>query len=677
MVRYRFSRWDGSQDPFGPDVPASDLLEELSEDILTGDTAEGALRRLMRRGMQGRFGGLDALRRRLRQRREEEEAELNLAGPLEELRERLEDILDRERSRLSFEPGDDARFRESFLDALPPDVPGQIRELQDYRFTDPEAQRRFDELMEHLKEQVLGSYFRNMAQGLQNVSPEQMARFKDMLSELNSLIERRERGEDVQPAFEDFMSRYGDMFPGRPRTLDELLESMARRMAAMSRLLASLSDEQRRELQELVDQVMQDMDLAFEVDRLGSNLAGAFPEMGWGEPEWGMGDDAMPMAATVDALERQHDYEELDRALEGGYPGATIEDVDEETLRRTLGEPAVRDLRRLRQIEKMLEDAGLVQRRNGRLEVTPRGARKMGERALTRVFERLQRDREGTHEARDPGGLAEPTGQTRPWRFGDHGTIAVQRTVFNAVTRGGARDAVTRGGARDAVTRGGARDAVTRGGARDAVTRGGVTLDPEDFELVEAEQRTETATALLLDLSFSMPLRGHLVHAKKMALALHALIEGRYPHDTLYLIGFSDFARRLQPQDLAAPGFERTYGTNMQHAFLLAGRLLAQHPRANRQVIMVTDGEPTAHLEGEQAFFAWPPEPETIRMTLAEAIRLARSGVTLNIFMLEESEGLTRFMERLAERTGGRVFLMDDRRVGDFVLRDYVRRRTR
>jgi uncharacterized protein with von Willebrand factor type A (vWA) domain len=648
VVRYRFSRWDGSQDPFGPDVPASDVLEELSEDILMGDSAEGALRRLMRRGMQGRFSGLDALRNRLRQRREEEEAQLNLAGPLEELRERLEEILDRERSRLSFEPGEDARFRESVLDALPPDVPGQIRELQDYRFTDAEAQRRFDELMEHLKEQVLGSYFRNMAQGLRAVSPEQMARFKDMLAELNGLIERRERGEDVQPAFDDFMSRYGDLFPDRPRTLDELLETMARRMAAMSRLLASLSDEQRRELQELVDQVMHDMDLAFEVDRLGSNLAGAFPEMGWGEAQWGLGEDAMPMAATVDALERQHDYEELDRALEGGYPGASIEDVDEETLRRTLGEPAVRDVRRLREIEKMLEDAGLVQRRNGRLEVTPRGARKMGERALTRVFERLQRDREGTHEARDPGGLAEPTGQTRPWRFGDHGTIAVQRTVFNAVTRGGTR-------------------------ARDA----GVRLDPEDFELVEAEQRTETATALLLDLSFSMPLRGHLVHAKKMALALHALIEGRYPHDTLYLVGFSDFARKLQPQDLAAPGFERTYGTNMQHAFLLAGRLLAQHPRANRQVIMVTDGEPTAHLEGEQAFFAWPPEPETIRLTLAEAVRLARSGVTLNIFMLEESDGLTRFMERLAERTGGRVFLMDDRRIGAFVLRDYVRRRTR
>ncbi len=284
-------------------------------------------------------------------------------------------------------------------------------------------------------------------------------------------------------------------------------------------------------------------------------------------------------------------------------------------------------------------------RRNGRLEVTPRGARKMGERALVQVFEELKRDREGTHEARDAGGMAEPTGATRPWRFGDTGQIAVQKTVFNAVLRSGSGEALT--------------------------------LSPEDFELVEAEQRTEAATALLLDLSFSMPLRGHFIHAKKMALALHALIEGRYPHDTLYLIGFSDYARQLQPEDLTAPGFERVYGTNMQHAFLLAGRLLAQHPRAARQVIMVTDGEPTAHLEGDQAFFSWPPVRETIQLTLAEAVRLSKAGVTLNVFMLEESEGLISFMERLARITSGRVFLMDDERLGDFVVRDYVRRRGR
>jgi uncharacterized protein with von Willebrand factor type A (vWA) domain len=642
-VRFRYSRWDDSQDPFGPDLAAADLLEELSDDVLGGAGIEGALQRMLREGMQGRFGGLDSLRDRLRRQRAQEQAALDLAGPLEDVRERLEEIVDRERATLSFNAEDDARMRETFLDSLPADAPGGIRELTDYRFVDQEAQRMFDALLESIREEVMGAYFRGMADGLQNLSAAELERFRDMLAELNTMIEQRDAGEPYD--FDGFMQRHGTFFPGDPKTLDELLEQMARRMAAMSRLMASLSPEQRAELQALAEQVMQDMDLAFELSRLGANLQGVFPEMPWGDPAMGAGAEAQPLSATVDALERLHDYEDLDRAMAGEYPGAALDDVDEDAVRRTLGEPAVRDLRRLKEVERLLERAGLVQRKRGRLEVTPRGARKLGERALTQVFEELRRDREGTHIARDPGGTAEPTGATRPWHFGDTGQIAVQRSVFNAVVRGA--------------------------GARGT----GVQLRADDFELVEAEQRTETATALLLDLSFSMPLRGHWVHAKKMALALHALIEGRYPHDTLYMIGFSDYARRMEPEDLTAAGWERTYGTNMQHAFLLAGRLLSQHPRAVRQVIMVTDGEPTAHLEGDEAFFNWPPLPETVRLTLAEAMRLAKSGVRLNVFMLEESEGLVRFMERLARVAGGRIFLMDDHRLGEFVVRDYVRER--
>ena len=642
-MRFRYSRWDDTQDPFGPDLAAADLLEELSDDVLGGAGIEGAMQRMIRQGMRGRFSGLDAMRDRLRRRRSEEQDALDLDGPLEEIREGLDEILDLERRALSFRAEDDARMREALLDSLPPDAPGRIRELTEYRFVDAAAQRRFDELLESIREQVMGAYFRGMAEGMQGITDADLVRLRDMLAELNEMIERRGRGESYD--FDGFMQRHGDLVPGRPRTLDELLENMARRMAAMSRLMASLSPDQQAELRALAEQVMQDMDLAFELDRLGSNLASAMPELPWGEPARGGGGEPQPLSATVDALERLHDFEDLERSMTGDYAGAALEDVDEDAVRRTLGEPAVRDLRRLKEVERLLERAGLVQRTHGRLEVTPRGARKLGERALTQVFEELRRDREGTHIARDPGGTSEPTGATRPWRFGDSGQIAVQRSVFNAVRRGS--------------------------GSPD----GAVQLTSQDFELIEAEQRTETATALLLDLSFSMPLRGHWVHAKRMALALHALIEGRYPHDTLYMIGFSDYARRMEPEDLTAAGWERTYGTNMQHAFLLAGRLLAQHPRAVRQVIMVTDGEPTAHLEGDRAVFDWPPLPETVQRTLAEAMRLSRAGVRLNVFMLEESEGLVRFMERLARTARGKIFLMDDHRVGEFVVRDYVRER--
>jgi uncharacterized protein with von Willebrand factor type A (vWA) domain len=639
-MRFRYSRWDGTQDPLGPDLSASDLLEAISEDLLAGQGADRALSRLLRHGMRGRFTGMDALRARLREARRREQERLNLEGPLQEIQQRLDEILQAERRALSFKAEEDARLREQFLDSLPPDPAGQIKELKDYRFVDPDAQRNFDQLMEWLKEQVLGSYFRSMAEGMRNLSPEQLRRFKDMLSELGDMIEARDRGDLYD--FPGFMQRYGDLFPGNPQSLDELLEQMARRMAALSRLLASLSPEQRAELEALAREVLEDLDLAFQVDRLAGALSEMFPELPWGEPALAGGEEAMPMQATVDALERLSDYEDLDRAMRADYAGASLEDVDEERLRRTLGEDAARDLRRLREVERALERAGLVTRTSGRLRVTPKGARKLGERALVRLFEQLKRDREGAHDARPSGGQAEPTGATRPWRFGDAGEIAVQKTVFNALVRGGASP--------------------------------NPRLHPDDFELVEAETRTEAATALLLDLSFSMPLRGHWVPAKRMALALHALIEGRYPHDTLYLIGFSDYARRMRPEDLAGTGWERVYGTNMQHAFNLAG-LLGEHRRATKQVIMVTDGEPTAHLEDGVAEFNWPPVPETIHRTLTEAMRLARAGVTINVFMLEQTPGLTRFMERLARLTSGRVFFTAGEGLGEFVIRDYVSRR--
>jgi uncharacterized protein with von Willebrand factor type A (vWA) domain len=640
-MRIRYSRWDGTQDPFGPELSAGELFDAMSNDLLSGHGAEGGLARLLRHGIRGRFTGVDALRSRLRRSRKLEQERLNLDGPLEEIRRRLDEILELERQTLTFQAEDDARLREQFLDSLPPDPAGALKELKDYRFVDAHAQRKFDELMEWLKEQVLGSHFRQMAEGMKNLSPEELRRFKDMLAELNAMVEARDRGEPVD--FDGFMQRHGSFFPENPRSLDELLEQMARRMAALSRLMASMSPGQRAELEALARSVLEDMDLAFEVDRLAGSLAELFPGLPWDDPALAAGEEALPMQAAVDALERLSDYEDLDRSMRGEYPGATLEDIDEERLKRTMGEDAVRDVRRLKEIERALEQAGLVERQRGRLQVTPRGARKLGERALVRVFEHLGRDREGAHDARVVGGLAEPTGATRPWTFGESGQIAVQRTVFNAVVRQGPSPTPR--------------------------------LAAEDFELVEAETRTEAATALLLDLSFSMPLRGHWVPAKRMALALHALIEGRYPHDTLYLIGFSDYARRMKPEDLVSSGWEHVYGTNMQHAFNLAGRLLAQHPRATRQVIMVTDGEPTAHLEGEVAHFHWPPVSETIQRTLAEALRLSRAGVTINVFMLEDTMGLQRFMERLAKLTRGRVFQTAGEGLGEFVVRDYVARR--
>jgi uncharacterized protein with von Willebrand factor type A (vWA) domain len=355
------------------------------------------------------------------------------------------------------------------------------------------------------------------------------------------------------------------------------------------------------------------------------------------------------MSAAVDAIERMGDLEDLEAAVRGDYAGATLDDIDEDRLRSALGDDAVGDLERLKEIERALERAGLVNRSRGRLELTARGARLLGERSLTKVLERIRR--EPSHRAR--GGQAEVTGATKPWVFGDSDPISVERTVYNAVTRTGP----------------------VAGGPDGGPPSRTVRLSVDDFEVIETESRPRTATALLLDLSFSMPLGGHWVPAKRMALAMNALIEGKYPQDSLYLIGFSDYARQMKPPDLAVAGWEHVHGTNMQHAFILARRLLADDPRGIKQVIMVTDGEPTAHLDGEDVFFNWPPVAITIEKTLREAARLARMSISINVFMLEHSPGLVAFMDRLAKLTGGQVFPARSSDIGEVIVQDYVRRR--
>ncbi|MBW3661764.1 MAG: hypothetical protein KY469_01590 [Actinobacteria bacterium] len=638
-MRARYGRWDGTQDdPLGDPLDLGEVLDELGDDLLMGAGGDVALQRLLQRGLRGQIG-LEQLRQRLEAARRRFLEGTNLSGPLQEVRERLDRIEELERAELARRDDEDARFAELTLDALPRDPGGAIRELREYPFASEEAATEFDALLGDLRQQILDAQFRDLSSAMRDVSAEELAAITDMVADLNAMLAARARGEE--PDFDAFMARHGRFFPEDPRDLDELLEVLARRMAAMSQFLASLSAEQRAELDALSRAVLDDLDLQFQMAQLQANLRAALPGLPWDQavPD-GWADQSMPLSGAIDAVERLAEFDELREALAGDYAGASIDDVDEASLRRALGDDAVRDLRRLKRIERMLEESGLFQREGGELALTPRGARKLGERALVRLLERIER----RVEPRATGPDAEATGQTRPWRFGDREPLAVRRTVHNAVLRRAGEGA---------------------GGAR-------VTLRPDDFEVEEQEVRPRTATALLLDLSFSMPIKGHFVPAKRMALALHALIEGRYRQDSLHLIGFSDYARQLQPADLAAAGFERVYGTNMQHAFLLARRVLADDPRPIKQVIMVTDGEPTAHLVGDVAEFNWPPIPATIEATLREAMRLARAGIRLHVFLLEDDPGLVGFADRLASSTGGEVVQMRGEAMGRRILHDYL-----
>jgi uncharacterized protein with von Willebrand factor type A (vWA) domain len=637
-MRSRYARWDGSQDPLGERLDVGEVLDRLGDDLLSGFGGRGALARLRDRGWTGQ-AGLQALRERVQRLRQELADEIDLDGPFAELARELDQIVDLERDALAARDDVDAIFAASMLDALPNDPAGRLRALQEHDFASPEAAERFADLVDRLRRDLLDTFLRDLAGAVEQFGPEDARAMAAMLQDLQAMLEARELGEDVD--FDGFMARHGHLFPEQPGSLEELLEVLARRAMAMQQMLAAMTPQQRAQFAELSRAVLDDPDLQQAMAGIQEALGRAMAELDLAGLPPPSGDATGPFSAVVDGMERLADLEDLEQSLGGDYAGATLDDVDEDALRRSLGQDAVRDLRRLRALERQLEEAGVVQARDGELTLTPRGARLLGERSLTALLDRVRRQPANQHAGADP----EPTGQTRAWQFGDTEPLAVQRTVQNAVMRAAGE------------------------GWRPG--RDPVRLRPDDLEVVEHEVRPATATALLLDLSFSMPLQGHFVPAKRMALALHALIEGRHRADSLHLVGFSDYARRLQPADLAAAGFERVYGTNMQHAFLLARRLLADDPRPVKQVIMVTDGEPTAHLVGDEAVFNWPPVPETLEATLREAMRLARMGIALNIFLLEDAPGLVAFAERLAQLTGGQVFQMSAEEVGRTVLADY------
>ena len=652
MGRSRYGEWRGGPDPLAPPYDARRALDEIGDAVLDGSSPGEALRDLLRRGMDGRRG-LDDLLRQVRQRQKQARRAGQLDGTLEQVRELLDQALAEERRALFPDPSDDARLAEAELDALPRDTARAVRELSDYSWRSPEARAAYEQIQDLLRREVLDSQFRGMKQALEGADPQAMQRVKDMMSALNDMLEADARGEDTTEQFQRFMDSYGDFFPDNPQTLEELVDSLARRAAAAQRLMNSLSPEQQAELAELMMQAMQDAGLAGEMGRLADQLRARRPELDWGGRERMRGDTPLGLGDATTALEEVADLDELEAALAQNYPGATIDDVDPELLERALGRNAVDDLDALRRVERELEKQGYLQRSEGDLELTPRGLRRLGETALRRVFSKLDTTGRGDHDMHDAGAAGDPTGATRPWQFGDEQPIDVVRTVKNAVLRG----------------------AADRSG-RDDGGRRRVRLAVEDFEVVETERRSGAAVALLVDLSYSMALRGTWSAAKSTALALHTLVTTRYPQDSIQVIGFSKYARVLQPAELPGLSWDMVQGTNLQHALMLASRHLGRHPDAEPVVLVVTDGEPTAHLLADgSAWFDWPTHPETVAVTMAEVERITRRGATINVFMLDDEPGLVRFVDSMARRNGGRVFAPDPDVLGEYVVSDYLQAR--
>ncbi len=643
---YRYGAYDEGPDPLAAPYDAGRAVDELGERVLDGSGVRDAIRDLMARGADG-LRGLDDLMRRVQQRRRSLERSGRIDGTLEKARELLDRAIDAEQQALFPDPSDDARFREAQLDNLPPQTSRAVRELSDYDWRSPEARAAYDELKDMLQREVLDQQFRGMKQALQSpADSESRQALKDMMADLNTLLEKHGRGEDTEQDFADFMERHGELFPDNPESLEQLLDSLARQAAAMQRMLESMSPEQREELSDLMAQALGDLDLAAEMGRLGDNLRSLRPDLAWSGRQRLRGDEPLGLGDATEALADLADLDSLSDALSQDYPGATLEDVDEEAVARALGRQAVDDLRALRQVERELERQGYLTRKGGEIELTAKAIRRIGQTALRRVFASLETGHRGDHDVRDAGAAGELTGTTREWRFGDEQPLDVVKTVSNAVRRR-------------------------------MVDRDSPLLRPEDFEIRETERRTRAAVALLVDQSFSMVMNDTWRTAKTTAMALHSLATTQFPLDAVEIIAFANLARRIKPHELPDLDANDIQGTNLQHALMLAGRFLDKHPDAEPVVLVITDGEPTAHLDRDgEWWFAWPPAPDTIELTLAEVDKMTRRGVPLSFFRLGDDPRLARFLDDIARRNGGRVLAPEGDRLGDYVVSDYLRSRS-
>jgi uncharacterized protein with von Willebrand factor type A (vWA) domain len=528
-----------------------------------------------------------------------------------------------------------------------------VRDLDGYDWRSPDARATYDEIRDLLRREVLDSQFRGMKQALESATDpagqEALQRVKDMLADLNEMLASDARGEHTPEQFDAFMAKYGDMFPDQPANLDELVDSLARRAAAAERLMRSLTPDQRGELSALMNNALQDMDLSREMQQLGDALRSRRPDLDWNGRARMTGDEPLGVGEGTSALQDLADLEELESALGQDYAGARLDDIDEDAVRRALGRGEADRLQDLRRLERELEEQGYLTRHGERLDLTAKAIRRLGQTALRRVMADLRSTGEGAHDVHDAGRTGELTGASRPWVYGDEQPLDVVRTLTNAVRRR----------------------------SPGAGARRGVRLAVEDFEVSETERRTAAAVCLLVDMSYSMVLRDTWGPAKATALALHALVTGQFPQDALQVIGFSSYARELGATELAGLEADYVQGTNLQHALMLAGRFLDKHPDAEPVVLVVTDGEPTAHLlPNGRPWFAWPPEPETIALTVAQVDRMTRRGATLNVFALDDDPRLTAFVQELARRNGGRVFSPDAGRLGEYVVSDYLQRRS-
>ena len=647
----RYGRYSGGPDPLAPPVDLAEALDAIAEDVMAGYSPDQAMREFLRRGGRNQRG-LDDLARKVHQRRRDLLSKHRLDGTVQEVKELLDKALREERNQFlrdaRMDPMD-RQFREMQLDSLPSSTAAAVTELSNYDWQSDTARQHYEQIKDLLGREMLDQRFAGMKQALENATDEDRQAVAEMLSDLNDLLDKHARGEDTPEDFDEFMSKHGDQFPENPQNVDELIDALAQRAAAAQRMMRSMTQEQRDELMALSAQAFGSPELMSQLDRLDASLQALRPGEDWTGSEQFDGDQGLGLGDGTGVLQDLADLDSLAEQLSQSYSGSTLSDMDIDALTRQLGDDAAVSARTLAELEKAMQDSGYLRRgTDGDLKLSPRAMRKLGQSLLRDAAGRLS-GRQGRRDTRLAGAAGEQTGSSRAWEFGDVEPWDVTRTVTNAIGR-------------------------TAAAGKDPMK--GLRIDVQDIEVRETEARTQAAVVLLVDTSFSMALNGRWVPMKRTALALHHLLSTRFRGDRLELITFGRYAQRMDIGELTALPAWHEQGTNLHHGLLLAGRFFRQHPNMQPVLLVVTDGEPTAHLmtHGE-AWFSYPPDRETLVNTVSELDKVTRQGAEVTFFRLGDDPGLVRFVQAMAKRAGGRMVAPDPEDLGAAVVGEFLRNR--
>ncbi|MGH3414317.1 MAG: vWA domain-containing protein [Marmoricola sp.] len=667
--RSRYGRYSGGPDPLAPPVDLGEALDAIGEDVMAGYSPERAMREYLRRGGEHQRG-LDDLARRVAERRRDLLQRHSLDGTMQQVRELLDRAVLEERKQLARDvdmDDDDRAFREMQVNNLPSSTAAAVTELADYDWASSQARADYEQIKDLLGRELLDQRFQGMKQALEGATDEDRQRIDEMLTDLNQLLEKRRLGEDTDQDFRDFMSKHGDFFPENPENLDELMDALAKRSAAAQRMLNSMTPEQREELMQLSQQAFGSPELTASLSQLDENLRALRPGEDWtGSEEFG-GDQGLGLGDGTGVLQDIAELDDLSEQLSQQYAGARMGDVDLDALARHLGGDAAVDARTLAELEKALRETGYLKPgSDGQLRLSPKAMRQLG-RALLRDVAGRMSGRQGQRDLQRAGSAGELSGSSRPWQYGDTEPWDVPRTITNAVIRRAGE------GADWSQTAAPGPGTSRIGPKPQQPGRPLVRLQIDDLEVQETEARTQAAVALLVDTSFSMAMDGRWVPMKRTALALHQLIATRFRGDHLQLIGFGRHAAVMDIERLTALDALWDKGTNLHHALLLANRHFRRHPSAQPVLLIVTDGEPTSHLEPDgEVFFSYPPHPLTVAHSVRELDNSGRLGAQVTFFRLGEDPGLARFVDQMARRVDGRVVAPELDDLGAAVVGSYL-----